>query len=171
MLWAQRAVAAVRKFGFGLAFMGMGLVITALGLAGGASEGVPKFVPVAAGLVFFLGGVLAVLHRSGREDTLLSRTLAALVVTGLASTAVVFPPGLLLSSPIVVLFWMAAVRLAIQKRTGSDPLGSWSDERVLGLGCGVTVLIWILIVGLFQARSCVQQPGARPPAEAVDLRS
>jgi hypothetical protein len=151
--------------------MGVGLVITAVGLAGGASEGVPPFVPVAAGLVFFLGGVLAVLHQSGREDTLLSRTLAALVATGLASTAVVFPPALLLSSPIVVLFWIAVVRLAIQKRTGSDPLGRWSDERVLGLGCGVTVLIWILILGLFQVRSCVQKPEARPPAEAVDLGS
>jgi len=166
--WGQRAVAAVRKIGLGLAFMGAGLVIIAAGLGGGASEGVPAFVPVAAGLVFFLGGVLAALHEGGGgRDTVLSRIFAALIVTGLAAAGVVFPPSLLFTAPFAVLSWIAVVRLVIEKRTGSDPLAGWSDGRMLGLGCGITVLIGILIIAVVQLRSCVREPEARPPAEAV----
>jgi len=65
--WAQRPLAVVRKIGFGLVFMGVGLVITAVGLAGGASEGVPPFVPVVAGLVFFLGGFWRSSTRAGAK--------------------------------------------------------------------------------------------------------
>ena len=165
--WGQRAVAAVRKIGLGLLPMGAGLVIIAVGLGGGASEGVPAFVPVAAGLVFFLAGVSVAFHKGGGGDTVLSRVFTALLVTAFAATAVVFPPSLLFMAPFAVLSWIAVVRLVIAKRTGRDPLAKWSDERVLGLGCGVTLLIGILIIGLLQLRSCVREPKARPPAEAV----
>lgn len=165
--WAQRAVTVLRKRGPGLALMGAGLFITGQGLAGGASEGVPPFVLVAAGLVFLLAGVLVALHERRGQDTVLSRILVALLVTGLASTAIVFPPGLLLAAPIVVLSWIAVVRLVVEKWTGSDPLAKWSEERVLGLGVGVTLAIGFVIFGMLQLRSCLRPPEAGSPAEAV----
>lgn len=166
-VWGQRAVAAVRKIGVGLLPMGVGLFFIAVGLGGGASEGVPAFVPVAAGLVFFLAGLLiALAERTGR-DTILTRVLAALLITAFATTAVVFPPSLLFMAPFAVLSWIAVARLVIQKRTGRDPLAGWSDGRILGLGCGITVLIGILIVAVVRLRSCAREPETRPPAEAV----
>ncbi len=166
--WAQRAVAALRKIGMGLAVMGAGLVIIAVGLGGGASEGVPTVVPVAAGLAFFLGGVLAALHEGGGgRDTVPSRILVALLATALAAAGLVFPPSLLFTAPFAALSWIAVVRLVIERRTGSDPLAKWSDARVLGLGCSATIAIVILIAGLVLLRQCQEKPEVRPPAEAV----
>jgi hypothetical protein len=165
--WGQRAVAAVRRMGWGLLPMGVGLFIVAVGLGGGASKGVPTFVPVAAGLAFFFAGVLSSLHTSGGGDTVVSRILGALLMTSFASTAVIFPPSLLFMAPIAVLSWVAVVRLVVEKRTGTDPLARWSDGQQLGLGCGVSLAIVTLIVGLIQVRSCVREPKAWPPAEAV----
>jgi hypothetical protein len=170
-VWAQKPLAVVRRMGLGLVFMGAGLFFIAVGLGGGASEGVPAFVPVAAGLTFFLGGVLAASHRPGSPETVLSRVVVALLVTALATVGVVFPPSLLFTAPMAVLSWIAVVRLVVEKCTGRDPLAGWSDERQLGLGCGITVLIGILIIAVVQLRSCVQKPEARPPAEAVDSGS
>jgi len=161
--WAQKAVAAVRRMGIGLLPMGMGLFIVAVGLGGGASEGVPMFVPVAAGLAFFFAGVGSAFE--GR-DAVVSRILGALVVTSFAAVTVIVPPSLMFMAPFAVLSWIGVVRLVVEKRTGRDPLARWSEGQVLGLGCGVTLLIAILIVGLFQLRSCLQEPETRPPAEA-----
>ena len=169
--WVQKVAAAARRYGIGLVFMGAGLFFVAVALAGGASKGVPAFVLVAAGLTFFLGGVLAASHRPGSPETVLTRVLVALLVTALGTTGVVFPPSLLFTAPMAVLSWIAVVRLVVEKRTGRDPFAGWSDERQLGLGCGVTVIIALLIVGLLQLRSCARQPEARPPAEAVGLGS
>ena len=161
--WGQRAVGAVRRMGIGLLPMGVGLFIVAVGLGGGASEGVPMFVPVAAGLAFFFAGVGSAFE--GR-DAVVSRILGALVVTSFAAVTVIFPPSLMFMAPFAVLSWIGVVRLVVEKRTGRDPLARWSEGQVLGLGCGVTLLIAILIVGLFQLRSCLQEPEIRPPAEA-----
>ncbi len=164
--WGQRATAAVRKMGLALLPMGMGLIIIAVGLGGGASEGVPTFVPVAAGLAFFLGGVGTVFYLSGHQDTIRYRIFSALMVTGFAAAAVVFPPSLLFMAPIAVLSWIAVVRRVVERRTGIDPLAKWSDGQLLGLGCGVTLAIGILIIAVVQLHSC-REPEARPPAEAV----
>ena len=174
--WAQRARAAIRRIGLGLLFMAAGLAIIATGLGGAASEGVPPFVPVVAGAVFLLGGTLAAIHESGSGDSLLARTLVALLVTGLATCSIVLPPrllalSLLATAPFTVLAWIAVARLVIERLTGRDPLATWSDQRVLGLGCVVTVAIGVLILGLVRLRSCVQEPRDRPPAEAVDSGS
>lgn len=124
------------------------------------------FVPVVAGAVFVLAGLTVIVHESGREETVLARTLTALLVTGLTSVAAAFPPSLLAMGPITALTWIAVARLVIEKRTGRDPLASWSEARVLGLGCGCSVLAGLLLVGAAYAASCAQHPRERPPAEA-----
>ncbi len=166
--WAQRAVAPFRKIGVALVPMGAGLAIIAIGLGGGASEGVPTFVPVAAGLAFFFAGVGAVFYQSGGQDTVLTRIFSALLVTAFAAAAVVFPPSLLFMAPIAVLSWIAVVRLVVEKRTGTDPLAKWSDGQLLGLGCGVTVVIGILIIGLSVA--ALVPPEARGAAASRSRR-
>jgi hypothetical protein len=151
---------------FGLAFIAAGLAIVAAGLGGAADEGVPVFVPVVAGAAFVLAGLIVVVHEGRRGDTLLARTLTALLVTGLTVVCVVIPPSLLAMGPITALAWIAVARLVIEKRTGRDPLASWSEARVLGLGCGCSVLAGLLLVGAAYAASCAQHPRERPPAEA-----
>jgi hypothetical protein len=174
--WGERALAVVRRFGFGLAFMAMGLFVVVASLGGATSEGTPPPVGVVAGAVFVLGGLLFVVHESGGGATVMVRTCNALLITGLAACAVALPPTLLALSligtvPLTVLAWIAVARLVIQRRTGRDPLGTWSDQRVLGLGCGLSVALALLALGVLQLSSCLRQPGERPPAEAPALPS
>lgn len=168
--WAQKPIAVLRRIAFGLPFMAGGLVFVAVGIGGGASEGVPAFVPVAAGLAFFCAGLLAALSGTEIQDGLLTRTLVALVVSALATAGVVFPPSLLFTTPMAVLCWIAVARALVEWRSGRDPLAGWSDARVLGLGCGISVLLVILLIGSVQLRSCAPRPGPRPPAEAPETR-
>ena len=166
--WAHSALAALGRIGPGLAVMGVGLFFVGVGLAGGASEGVPAFVVVAAGLAFFLAGAFVAFYQRGSPDSVLTRVLAALLVTSLATAGVVFPPSLLATAPLAVLSWIAVFRLVVQNRTGRDPLANWSDGRVLGLGCGITVTLVIVAAALLYHRSCALEPEARPPAEAAE---
>lgn len=164
-VWVQKAVAVARRYGPGLLFVGAGLAVIGVGLAGGASVGVPAFVVVAAGLTFLLAGLVAVQYRG--QDTVLTRFLVALLVTALTAASTVFLPSFLFMAWFTVLAWIAVARLVVQTRTGRDPLAGWSDERQLGLGCGITVIIAALIIGVLQLRSCARPPETRPPAEAV----
>jgi hypothetical protein len=166
--WVLKAVAFLRRFGLGLVFMGAGLFIVGLGLAGQASEGVPALVLVAAGVTFFLGGVLACQAARGAGDTLAMRTLVALLITAFAAVAVVFPFSLLFMIPLGVLAWIAVARLAATTLGWRDPLAGWSDERQLGLGCGISVVLVLLVVGVAQLRACARQPEGRLPAEAEE---
>jgi low affinity Fe/Cu permease len=146
--------------------MAAGLGFTLLAIGGAQSEGVPQLVLVAAGITILLAGVMVTLARTGRSDTILFQIVAALVATGLASTAVVFPPGLCISGFVVVAIWIGVIRRVIEKLRGRDPLAGWSDQRVMGLALAVTVLLVLTVAGVLWQRSHALPPAVRLPAEA-----
>ena len=168
--WVRATIDSFRRFGLGILFMGVGLFVVGLGLADQASEGVPAFVLVAAGVTFFLGGALAIQAGRGTGDTLAMRTLVALLMTAFTAASMVFPPSLLFMIPLTVLTWVAVARLATTTLGGRDPLAGWSDQRQLGLGCAISVVLVLLVIGGVQLRGCARQPERRLPAEAEDVK-
>jgi hypothetical protein len=70
---AEPVLAVVRRLWLGFLLMGLGSAFAVGSLRGAVSEGTPPWVGVVAGAVFFLGGLLFVIHGGGGGDTVIVR--------------------------------------------------------------------------------------------------
>lgn len=129
------------------------------------SEGVPLWIGVSAGAVFFLSGLLVLgsATRGAAAGDLATTILTAVLVTAFAAVSTIFPPGAIFVVYFAVLCWIAVYRQVHARVTGRDPLAGLSDRRQLGLGCAVTIaLILLAVLVAWIIRN-------RPPAEGLLL--
>jgi hypothetical protein len=112
------------------------------------SEGVPRWIGVSAGAVFFLTGLVVLRSATGGGAAvdLVNTILVAVLVTAFAAVSMVFPPGALFVVYFAVLCWIAVYRQIHTRVTGRDPLAGVSDARHLGLGCAVTIVLILVVV-------------------------
>ena len=111
------------------------------------SEGVPQWIGVSAGAVFFVAGLVVLRSATrGAADDLVNTVLVAVLLTAFAAVSMIFPPGAIFVVYFAVLCWIAVYRQIHARVTGRDPLGSLSDGRQLGLGCVVTIALILVVV-------------------------
>ena len=112
------------------------------------SEGVPPWIGVSAGAVFFVTGLLVLgsATRGGAADDLVTTILSAVLVTAFAAVSMIFPPGAIFVVYFAVLCWIVVYRRIHARATGRDPLAGLSDGRQLGLGCVVTIVLILAVV-------------------------
>jgi hypothetical protein len=152
---------------FGLFVMVMPLVDPSF-----LSEGVPRWIGVSAGAVFFLTGLLVLrstTHRGAAHD-LANTILVAVLVTAFAAVSMVFPPSAVFVGYLAVLCWMQVYRQVHAHVTGRDPLAGVSDGRHLGLGCLTIVVALVVVLAAWLMKD--PQPAGpllpeRPAADSV----
>ena len=120
------------------------------------SEGVHWIIGAIAGFVFFLAGVLVVRQatRQGQAVQIVDSLLVAVLITAFAAVACIFPPSAVIVAALAVQAWVAVYRQIHAKIWGRDPLGHLSQEKQLGVGCLVYLLLLVIAAVIFwQVRS------------------
>lgn len=128
--------------------LGLALIVLVLANPESMSEGVPPWIGVAAGSVFFLAGVLVIrgAKRGGSQDDFVTKVFVAVFVSVFAAVSMIFPPGGIFVAWLAVTCWIVVYRRIHQRVTGRDPLAGSSDAKQLGLGCLVTILLVLGVV-------------------------
>ena len=134
--------------GAGAMLLGLLLMVMVIGDPAFMSEGVPLWIGVAAGGVFFLAGVLVLRSatKGGPVGDIVNTTLVAVLVSAFAAVSMIFPPSGILVGYFAVLCWILVYRRVHERVTGRDPLGGWSDRKQLGLGCLVTITLILAVI-------------------------
>jgi hypothetical protein len=132
----------------GSAGIAAGLALAGLVMAdpSGLSRGVPPWVGVGAGGVFFLAGVLIL---AGGRGGLAGPLVVAIFLSLFAAISLaLFPPGGLVVAYVAVQGWIAVYRQLHQWITRRDPLAGASDTRLLGVGCVVFLVLLLLVLAV-----------------------
>ncbi len=119
------------------------------------AAGVSPWVGIAAASVFFLAGAIMVGHESGLlgSHQVLASVVLAIFMTVFAAVSMIFPPGGIFVVFLAVNAWIQVYRAVHQALTGRDPFAGMSQEKQLGIGCIVFLLLALLVVVLVWWRS------------------